>query len=156
GQQVVDIRLAEARANAREDLVLEAVVNALHRLAENAVAAAALVAYDLVALDADERRGVAELPQPFRLLVGDEVAVGEDLEVAVGVGGEEIEELRVHERLAADDAEEDVAHRLGLGDEAVERVERDGLLLGRHVHPAALAAQVAAVDDRNVEKRRKN
>ena len=45
--------------------------------------AAALVADDLRALDADERRGVAEAAQLRGDLVGDELAVGEDLEVAV-------------------------------------------------------------------------
>ena len=90
----------------------------------------------------------------LRLLVGDEVAVGEDLEVAVGVLGEHVEQVRVHERLAADDAEEDVAHRLGFADQLVERVGLDRLLLGGDVDPAALAAQVAAVDDRDVEERR--
>ena len=45
-----------------------------------------------------------------RDLVGDELAVGEDLEVAVGVRCEHVEQLRVHERLAAEDAEEAVAH----------------------------------------------
>ena len=33
-QQIVDVRLAEAGADAGEDLVLEAVLHALHRLAE--------------------------------------------------------------------------------------------------------------------------
>ena len=87
--------------------------------------------------------------------VGDEVAVGEDLEVAIGVLGQHVEQVRVHERLAADDAEEDVAHLLGLARPACrKRVGRDDLLLGGDVHPAALAAQVAAVDDRDVQERR--
>ncbi len=60
----------------------------------------------------------------------------------------------MHERLAADDAEEDVAHLLGLAHQLVEGVGLDGFLLGGDVHPAALAAQVAAVDDRDVEERR--
>src|SRR5207245_7755473 len=32
----------------------------------------------------------------------------------------------------------------------------DDLLLGRHVDPATLAAQVAAIDDRHVQKRREH
>ncbi len=35
---------------------------------------------------------------------------------------EHVEQVRVHERLAADDAEEDVAHRLGFADQLVEGV----------------------------------
>ena len=82
-------------------------------LAEHALAAAALVADDLVPFDADERRDVAELAELLRHFVGDEVAVGEDLEVAIAVAAEDLQDLRVHERLAAEDAEERVAHRLG-------------------------------------------
>ena len=64
-------------------LVLQAVLQALHRLAETRRPAAALVADDLVPFDADQRRDVAELAQLSRDFVGDEVAVGEDLEVAI-------------------------------------------------------------------------
>ena len=42
---------------------------------------------------------------------------------------------------------------LGVGDGAIERVQVNGVLL-LHVHPTALTAQVAGVDDRDVEKRR--
>jgi hypothetical protein len=81
--------------------------------------------------------------------------VREDLEVAVGVSGEHVEQLRVHERLAADDAKEGVAHLLGFAHEAVPGVEADLLLLGRDIDPATLAAQVAGVEDRHVQERRK-
>src|SRR5262245_50471174 len=136
--------------------MVEAVLNALHGLAENARPAAALVADDLIAFDANQRGHVAELAHPLRALVGDEMAIGEYLEVAIGMLGEHVEQMRVHERLAADDAEEDVAHRLGLDDELVHGVGLDDLLLGRHVYPAALTAQVAAVDDRDIKERRED
>ena len=151
----VEVRLAEAGADAGHHLVLQAVLQALHRLAEHARAAAALVADDLVPFDADQRRDVAELAELLGDFVGDEVAVGEDLKVAVAVAAEDFQHLRVHERLAAEDAEERVAHRLGFGDQPVHRRRLDLRLLGRHIDPAALAAEVAAVDDRDVEERRK-
>ena len=62
----------------------------------------------------------------------------------------------MHERLAADDAEEDVAHLLSFADQAVHGIGLDRFLLGGHVDPATLAAQVAAVDDRDVEEGRKH
>ena len=62
--------------------------------------------------------------QLLRDLVGDQLAVGEDLEVAVRVRGEQIEQLRVQERLAAENAEVGVAVRLGVVDDAVQLVER--------------------------------
>ena len=46
--------------------------------------------------------------------IRDELPVGEDLEVAIGVGVEHIEQVRVHERLAAEDAEVAVALPLGV------------------------------------------
>ena len=60
-----------------------------------------------------------------RDFVGDELAVGEDLEIAVRMRREQIEQLRVHERLAAEDAEERVPVRLRVGDRAVQRLEID-------------------------------
>ena len=58
------------------------------------------------------------LPQLGRGLVVEEVPVGEDLEVAVGVRLEQLEDLRVHEGLAAEEAEEAVAVLLGVRDQA--------------------------------------
>ena len=64
---------------------------------------AALVADDLGALDADQRRDVAAAAAVRAATsLGDEVAVGEDLEVAVGMALERSSEVRVHERLAAE------------------------------------------------------
>ena len=153
--EIVNVRLANARADTRQHLVLEAVLQALHRLGEDIRTAAPFVADDLGPLDADERRDVAELSQFGGDLVGDEVAVREDLEVAVGMRCENLQQLRVHERLAADDAEEAVASLLGLGEQPVHRVEVDRLLLRGHIDPTALTAQVATVDDRDVDERRK-
>ena len=118
--QIVDVRLAHAGADAGEDLVLEAILDALHRFRQHAVPAAALIADDLGPFDADERRDVAELAHLLARFLGDEMAVGEDLEIAIGMRLQQLEQLRVHERLAADDAEEDVAHLLGFADHACE------------------------------------
>ena len=43
---------------------------------------------------------------------------------------------------------------LRFADQLVERVGRDRLLLHAHIDPAALAAEVAGVDDRDVQERR--
>jgi hypothetical protein len=60
--------------------------------------------------------------------------------------GQDVEQLGVHEGLAAENAEEGVAHLLGFADHAVHRRRVDGLLLGRHIDPASLAAEIATVD----------
>src|SRR5262249_52800674 len=54
-----------------------------------------------------------------------------------------------------DDTEEDVAHLPGFADELVESVRLDDLLLVRHIDPAALAPQIARVDDGDVQERGK-
>ena len=59
----------------------------------------------------------------------------------------------MHEWLAADDAEEDIAHLLAFANELVEGLRLDNLLLSGHVHPAALTAKITTVDDRDVKKR---
>jgi len=56
-------------------LVLEAVLQALHRLAVDMLASAALVADDFISLDADERRDVAAAAKLLSDFVGDEVAI---------------------------------------------------------------------------------
>src|SRR5207248_2796210 len=100
GEQVVDVRLTQAGADAGEEFVGQAVADALHGFVQNAGPAAALVADGRVPLHADEGGYVAELPQALGPLGGDELAVGEDLEVAGGVRGEHVDQVRVHERLA--------------------------------------------------------
>ena len=155
GAEFVNVRLAHARGDAGEDALAQAVLQAAHGAREDFLFSPPLVAHDFAALDAHERRGVADLPQALRDFLGDELAVREDLKVAVRVRREEVEQLRVHERLAAEDAEERVPVRLRVGDGAVQRVEIDLRALGLDIHPAALAAQVAGVQDREVEEGRK-
>src|SRR6185312_14736489 len=91
--------------------------------------------------------------QTFRDFLRDELAVGENLEVAVRVRREQVQQLRVHERLATKDAEESVAVLLGVSDRAIQRIEINRVLF-LDVHPTALATQVAGVDDRKVKERR--
>jgi hypothetical protein len=133
---------------------VEAILKAAHRSAKDLFLPAAFVADDLASLDGDQRGGVAETAQALGDFLGDELSVGEDLEVAVGMSGKDIEQLRVHERFAAEQAEEGVAVRLRVADEAIHRIEIEGGALGFDIHPATLAAQVAGVDDRDVEERR--
>ncbi len=60
----------------------------------------------------------------------------------------------MHERLAAEDTKEGIPHRLGLVDSAIERFDIYFSLLGSHIDPTALAAQIATVDNRYIEERR--
>ena len=154
GEEVVDVRLAEAGGHAGEHAGIEAVLQAAEGAGEHVGLAAALVADDLGALDADERGDVSELAHGGGGFLGDHLAVREDLEVGVRVHGEEVEELRVHEGLAAEDAEEGIPAPLGVVHDLVQLVEVQGLARLIDIDPAALAAEVAGVQDGNVKEGR--
>ena len=154
GEEVVDVGLAEAGGDAGEDPGIEAVLQTAQGAGEHVFVATALIADDLGAFDADERGDVAELAHGFSGLGGDHLAVGEDLEEGVRVHREEVEELRVHEGLPAEDAEEGIAAAFGVVHDLVEFIEIERFAWFVHVHPAALAAEVAGIEDGNVEEGR--
>ena len=156
GEHRVDVGAAEARGHARDQPRLEAEFEATERPVEHLTAATADVACRRITLDAHQRRGVTESLEPAGDLGRDQLAVGEDLEVAVGVGGQQVEQPRVEERLAPEQPEEDVAVRLRIADDCVEFLEWHRRPRRLHVDPAALALEVAGVDDREMQKRRKD
>jgi hypothetical protein len=68
---------------------------------------------------------------------------------------EEIEQLRMHERLASEHAKKRIAARLGLIDEAVQISQRQGDPRLVDIDPAPLAAEIAGVEDGDVKEGRK-
>ena len=156
GEHRVDIGAAEARCHARDQSSLEAEFEAAERPVENLTVPATNIARRRVTLDAHQRRGVAESLEAAGHLGRDQLAVGEDLEVAVGVGGQQVEQPRVEEWLAPKQSEEHVAVRLRVTDECIERLERHHRPRRLDVNPAALALEVAGVDDRKMEERRED
>src|ERR1043166_8330976 len=123
--QIVDVCLAHTGGDSQNQPVTPAVLKASQRLAENAQTPPPLVADDLRAFDTDERRDVADPPQVPSDLIGDQLAVGENLEVAIGVRGEDFQQLWMQERLASQNAEVAVAMPLGIIQDAVHVLERD-------------------------------
>jgi hypothetical protein len=59
-QQVVDIRLAEARGYTGEQSVAEAIVQAAQRLIVNILLPAAFIAHNLAPFNANQRSDIAE------------------------------------------------------------------------------------------------
>ena len=153
-EEVFEIRLAQTGGDAGHQLVIEAALQASHRTGEHVVFAAAFIADDLVALDADERRHVAHLVHLLGEFIRDELAIREDLEVTVLVLGKDIEQPLIHEGFAAEDAEEAVACGTGFADKAVQVFGGNLFLFGGDVHPAALATEVAAIEHGDVEEGR--
>ena len=152
--EVVDVRLADAGCHPGHQPVPRACLEAGDRPVEDAGAAATLVAHDGGPLDADERRDVPQAAQLGGLRVVDQVAVGEELEVAVRVCGEEVKQLRVHQRLAPEDAEVAVAVRLRVADDPIQLVKFNLAARRLDIDPASLAPQLAARDDRDEKERR--
>ncbi len=150
----LDIALADTGRSADNELVAAAILQPGQCPVVHVQLAAALVADNFVAFDADQRRNVAQPAQLARHRIGDQLAVREHLEIAVAMRGEDIEQLRMHERLAAQDTEIAIAVLLCVLHDPVHVRQRDPLSWRFHVHPAALAAQVAAVGDRDVEEGR--
>lgn len=156
GHQIFEIGLADARADAGEDLFCQTVLDPLHRLRQHTRPAAAFIADNLRPFHADQWSDVAE-PADFPGHFGsDEVTVGKYLEIALRMVGEHFEKSRVHERFTPDDAEEHIASCLGFVDELVERRDIDDLLFCSNINPAALTAEIAGIDDGDVEKRGKD
>src|SRR5216117_971787 len=110
------------------------------------------VAGQFASFDGDEGSDVAELAQAPGGFFGDELAIGEHLEVTVRMRAQQLEQLRMHEWFAAQDPKEGVPVRFGVGHGALEGLQIDGVLLF-HIHPATLATEIARVQDREVEER---
>ena len=123
---------------------------------QNIAAAASLVADGGRALDTDQRRDIAQLPHPLGVLGGQERAVGEELEVARAVLGEDVPEVGVQQGLAAKEAKESRAMVVGGFDEAVDFLRGKVGRRAIYVYPAALASQIAAAGDGQKQKRRKH
>ena len=94
-KQVFKVRLAQTRAHARHDFVVQAVLQTRHRRRKHARFSAPFVADDFSSFDADQRRDVSTLAQSFGNLIGNEVPVGEDLKIDIGMGFEDLEKLFV-------------------------------------------------------------
>lgn len=154
-EQVIDIRPAKTCGYAGEKLGIETMLQTAQGSIEYILVAATFVAHRARALDTHERCGIAELAQGLRGLLGDELTVRENLKIGVGMLRDQIEQLGMHEGLAAEDAEEAVAVRFGIVDRAIERIEIDGIARGFHIDPATLATEVATVEDGEVKEGRK-
>jgi len=137
GEQLVDIRLADARGYAGQKPLIEAIPQAAERFVENVLLAAALVTDNFPTFDADKRRDIADAAELRRYFFGNELAIGEDLEITARMRLKQFEQLRIHERLAAKNTEETVPVRLGIFDQVVECGQIDRLAWRLHINPAA-------------------
>ena len=92
-----------------------------HRFVEYVLFSTALIADNFTTFYANKRGGISQ-PAQFRGdFFRDELAIGENLKVAVEMRGEQLEQLGMHERLAAKNPKESVPVLLCVGDRAVQQ-----------------------------------
>lgn len=152
GEEVIDVRLAKACCDARQEALVEAMIEAAQGSVEHFGFASALIADDFAAFDADEGGDIPESSE-FRGDFGrDELAVCEDLKITIGMRSEDAEQVRMQERFAAENAEEAIAMRFGIGDDAVQGRGVDHVPRRFDIDPAALAPEVAAVENGDVKE----
>ena len=89
---------------------------------------------------------------PLVFFFRDELAIGENLEIAIGMHCQKVEQFRMHEGLSAQDPEEGITVTFSVIDDLIEFIKLDGFTWLIHVHPAALAAQVAGVENGDVKE----
>src|SRR5438445_13545583 len=116
-----------------------------HRFVEYVLFSTALIANNFTTFYANERGGISQPAQFRSKFFGDKLAIGKNLKIAVGMGGEQVEQLRMHERLAAKNAKESVPVLFRVGDRAVQQLQIDHLPIRLDVHPATLTAQIAGI-----------
>ncbi len=143
----VKVCFADTRCNTDDQFVFHTILNALEGLVENVFSTPALIADQVGSFDADQRGGIADLSQPSCDFVRNQLPVGEDLEVAVAVGFENIEKVRMHEGFATEDTEVTVAVGFGVSNQSVQVIFADHLSRRSDIDPAALATELATVDD---------
>ncbi len=122
---------------AEDHAALSQPVHGDHDLVEHA-GAASCVGLLARTLDAEHRGDVAESREAIKGRLVEQRAVRVDMEVHVGVGGVEVEQILTKEGLAAENGDEVHTHLVGLIDDALQR---------RHIHvaPARVLAGKAAV-----------
>jgi hypothetical protein len=154
-QQFVNVGLADAGGDAGKQSRPQRSVEAAHGAVENLLFSAALVAGDFPAFDRDKRSGVSNVCEFTGNLVRNELAICEYLKVTVRMLSQQLHHFRVHERFTAKYAEEAVSMFLRIKDCAIERIEIDLRSVRLDIHPAALAPQIARVDNGKIKKWRK-
>ena len=118
-EKLVDVRLANARGHTGQKPGPQTMFQPAHRFVEHVLFSTALITDNFTTFDANERGGISQ-PAEFRGdFFRDELAIGENLKVAVGMRREQLEQLGMHERLAAQNAKESVPVLLRIGDRAV-------------------------------------
>ena len=78
-----------------------------------------MTAHDFASFNADERGDIADLAQFPGDFFGNKLAIRENLEVAARVRAKDVEQLRMHEWFAAENAEETVAVGAGISDQVI-------------------------------------
>ena len=146
--QLIVVVLANAGGDAEDESRLSTSTDSPECALINSIGLTAAVALCLQSLDADDGGDVACLAELAGDVVGEECAIGEELEVAVAVVGEDVQQSSIHQGFATEDAEELGAVSLALTDDAVYLFHRQ-MLPSSLTHPTSAASEVAGLGDGN-------
>jgi hypothetical protein len=155
-EEISDVGLADAGGHTGQQAMLDGGIQPFQGPGVNILLAPPLITDHFPSFNTYQGGGITSSPHALGNLVGDQLAVGEDLKIGLGLLLDQIQQLWVHEGFPAEKAKKSVAVRSGFIDQAMQAIELDAFSRGFHIHPAALAAEVTAVQDAQVEKRREN
>jgi len=148
GDKFVVIALADAGCHTEDKSCLAASTNTSECALIDLVALTAAVTLFLQTFNADEGCDIACPTELLGDIVGEEGAIGEELEIAVTVLLKEVEQSLVEKGFTTQDAEESGAMTFALADDAVNLLCRE-VLPSSLTDPTAAAGEVAGFGDGN-------
>ena len=146
--QFVVVVLADAGGDAEDESCFPTGTDSVQGALIDSTCLTATVTFLLESLNADERGDIACLAELPGDVVGEERAVGEELEVTVAVLGEDVQQSAIHQGFAAQYAEEGGTVAFAFADDAVDLLHRQALPSSL-THPTSAACQVACLRDGN-------
>jgi hypothetical protein len=146
--QFVVVMFADAGSNAKDESSFSAGTNTSEGALIDIACLTTTVAFLLQSLYADQGGDIPSLAELLSDFVCQEGAVGEELEVAVMMLLEEIEETLIHQRFASQDAKKLGSMTFTLSDDTVNLLHRQAFP-STLTHPTTAACQIAGLSDGN-------
>jgi hypothetical protein len=151
----IHIRLAYAGRNSGDQPVTMAAFESGQGTAVNIRTTPPVIADGFASFNTDQRRSIAQASQPGGHIIRDEMAVGEEHEVAIRMCSQDLEKPWMQERLPSQNPEKAVAMLLCLIDYAIDIVCLQPATRHFYINPTALTSQIAVGCYGKEQKRRK-
>lgn len=148
GDEFVVVVLANTCGDAEDESCFPTGTDTLQGALINLIGLTASIALGFQSFDADERRDIACFAELLGDFISQERAVGEELEVAVMMPLEDVEESLVHEGFATQDTKEPGAMTLTLEDDTINLLHRQAFP-SSPTHPTTATSQIAGLCNGN-------